>query len=279
MMTLRKLSKTWPNLTKFLRIIIVEKRIPGRILQIYYRFLGRFGKKVVIFKTKDGMIVKCFANSVTIFVEVLQKEDYSFPDFDFEEKVVIDIGANQGFFALYAAKRGAKVYAFEPCSENLRILRENVAKNGFQDRIRVVDCAVTGDKRQVELFVGVDQRGDILSGSVSTFNAERGGADVQQRGVRGIPINDIFSDFGIKRCDLLKFDCEGAEYEIFEHISDDSLSRISRIVGEVNQGRGAEIVVRLDSAGFDILHKGFEEAGLVKARRRSSTVPSKHQNA
>lgn len=277
-MTLGKLPKIWSNLTKLLIIIIVEKRIPGRILQIYYGLLRVFGKNVVNFRTKDGMMVKCFTNSVTIFVEVLQKEDYNFPDFDFEEKVVIDIGANQGFFSLYAAKRGAKVYALEPCSENLSILRENVAKNGFQDRIRVIDCAVTGDKRQVELFVGVDRRGDILSGSVSTFNAERGGADVQQRSVRGIPINDIFSECGIKQCDLLKFDCEGAEYEIFKHISDHSLSRISRIIGEVHQGRGEEIVARLESAGFEILHKDFEEAGLVRARRGSTTVSSKHQD-
>ena len=31
------------------------------------------------------------------------------------DSVVVDAGANIGWFTIYAAKRGAYVYAFEPC--------------------------------------------------------------------------------------------------------------------------------------------------------------------
>ncbi len=78
---------------------------------------------------------------------------------------------------------------------------------------------------------------------------------------------------------LLDKDGESQNADIARLPFGQALSRNSRIVGEVDEGRGEEIVARQDSAGFEILHKDFEEAGLVKARRRSSTVPSKHQNA
>jgi hypothetical protein len=45
-------------------------------------------------------------------------------------------------------------------------------------------------------------------------------------------LDAIFAEREIEQCDLLKMDCEGAEYEILFAASDDTLRRIRRIVLE-----------------------------------------------
>jgi len=48
--------------------------------------------------------------------------------------IVLDIGANQGFFSCYAAHKGAKVFAFEPVPELRDRLMFNLRRNGFGAR-------------------------------------------------------------------------------------------------------------------------------------------------
>lgn len=49
--------------------------------------------------------------------------------------VFVDIGANLGYYALLAASLGAKVYAFEPHTRNIWLLRQNARDNGFDIKI------------------------------------------------------------------------------------------------------------------------------------------------
>ncbi len=53
-----------------------------------------------------------------------------------------------------------------------------------------------------------------------------------------VTLQDIFNDNHIEKCDFLKMDCEGAEYEILYSCPADILERISRIAMEVHQGKG-----------------------------------------
>lgn len=48
---------------------------------------------------------------------------------------LIDVGASIGFFTIYAAKRGAKVYAFEPSTEVFDLLKRNVEVNGVSENV------------------------------------------------------------------------------------------------------------------------------------------------
>ncbi len=64
---------------------------------------------------------------------------------------------------------------------------------------------------------------------------------------------------GVERCDLLKIDCEGSEYEILQGCTPDALSRVRRIVGEYHEGpyingTGKELCRFLESRSFRIDH-------------------------
>jgi FkbM family methyltransferase len=55
----------------------------------------------------------------------------------------VDVGANIGFFSVYAAKaRGAKVHAFEAAPEVCALLRMNIAENGLEFAVEVHECAL-----------------------------------------------------------------------------------------------------------------------------------------
>lgn len=55
---------------------------------------------------------------------------------------VVDVGACFGSFTMPALAAGARVVAFEPSDDGERILRENVALNGWSARCDVRKCAV-----------------------------------------------------------------------------------------------------------------------------------------
>jgi hypothetical protein len=47
-------------------------------------------------------------------------------------------------------------------------------------------------------------------------------------------LDKIFRKFNIKKCDFLKIDCEGCEYEIFKNTSKSTLTKIFSIVMELH---------------------------------------------
>jgi FkbM family methyltransferase len=63
--------------------------------------------------------------------------------------IFVDIGANEGYFTMIMAAKGYKVYAIEPSPVNARILRNNVKINGFEDRVTVIEAAVSDHKGEL----------------------------------------------------------------------------------------------------------------------------------
>ena len=60
----------------------------------------------------------------------------------------IDVGANVGSYAIWAAELGAEVIALEPADDTFALLKENVALNGYQIRtIRAAAGAEPGTAR------------------------------------------------------------------------------------------------------------------------------------
>lgn len=126
------------------------------------------------------------------------------------EEVVIDIGANIGVFAIYAATRapGIKVYAFEPFPENIRWLRRNVESSHVAN-VKIHQQAVGAGPGVRFLRVDPSNWG---------LHSLGGTGDERQRvlSVDCIDLDHIMKMDGLKQCDLLKVDCEGSEYEILQ---------------------------------------------------------------
>jgi FkbM family methyltransferase len=254
------------ELLRIWRILFVERRLPVRVYQFYFNVLNNLGIRFATRKSRNGLTVRGYTNSFFMFYEVWSKKDYDIPGFAFtRDMTVIDIGANQGFFSLYAASQGATVYAFEPCEDNLEILHWNVSKNGFQRSIKIVNAAVTDRQGEVDLFVGFDSSGSVISGAVTTRDQYTTGTQIQARAVKSVTLDSLLDEFHIERCDFLKMDCEGAEYEILASTSRESFSRIARISMECHENRVQEAIAILKNVGFEIVYERWGYLGLVKA--------------
>jgi len=121
---------------------------------------------------------------------------------------------------MYMEKLGYKVYGYEPSILNFNRLVENLSLNKLTSEVH--QMAVTKDGRNVKIS--------------SDINNSGGNNIYQNNGkmVKSVSINEIIEKHGF--IDLLKIDCEGAEFEILENAD---LSKIGSIRGEFH-GKGAK---------------------------------------
>jgi FkbM family methyltransferase len=76
--------------------------------------------------------------------------------------VVVDVGANIGYFSLLASTLvtpTGRVHAFEPDPVNSALLRKNVRLN-HASNIKVVESALSDNEDSISLFVDVNNKGD-----------------------------------------------------------------------------------------------------------------------
>jgi hypothetical protein len=125
-----------------------------------------------------------------IFLREIFREDvYRIKNRALRGKVVVDIGAFFGDSSIPLAKMGATVYAFEPSAGRCELLRRNLVANGVVDLVRVFDAGLSARSYR-----------ETAGGEESNF-------------VDGVPFTIANIPGGIG---LLKMDCEGCEYPMFE---------------------------------------------------------------
>jgi len=141
--------------------------------------------------------------------------------------VVLDIGGNCGFFALYSIQNGAsKVYSVEPVKSSF----EQIVKlsNNFSEIIPI-NKAVSETNGTV--IMSVDEEGSATN--CVTHYSEMFGRNSNEEIVGSININDLLLNIK-EKINLMKVDCEGSEFELFKTISDDNLKKIDKIIVEVH---------------------------------------------
>jgi FkbM family methyltransferase len=129
---------------------------------------------------------------------------------------VLDIGANIGAFSVFAAHLGAdRVIAVEPEMENYALLQRNTV---MTPEIQTMRAACTRESSSVQVL------------------GEGGGAwTIPGADTPAYSLDDLFSELGLERCDFLKLDVEGAEYEIVAGAT--VLDRVGRIAIEFHGPR------------------------------------------
>lgn len=120
--------------------------------------------------------------------------------------VVVDIGANIGWYTLIAAKlvgKKGKVYAFEPDPDNCALLKKNVQINGYKNVI-IEQKAILNRWGTIRLFLSSSNLGDHR-----TYDSHDGRKWIT---VKGITLDEYFRNKP-DRIDIIKLDIQGAEME------------------------------------------------------------------
>jgi FkbM family methyltransferase len=122
-------------------------------------------------------------------------------------QTVIDVGAHIGTFTCLLSSKYPQmhIYAIEPCKETFEILRHNVLTNGLRN-VTLCPFALSDVSGSGILYH------DIRSGNwghtiVTALSNER-------ENVITTSFTNLIKDYGIETCDLLRMNCEGAEFRI-----------------------------------------------------------------
>ena len=225
------------------RFVIVRFSYPFNLNKSNYYWLTSYLESIdeIHFK-KDGRSLYANVRNLTFQVpnlkavivlkETFIEKEYAF--FDVKDSVVIDIGAYVGDTAIFFAKEGArKIVAYEPNPTCAQLATKNVILNGYSEKIVVENSAVGAEDGFLEL-------NDDFKVSSKKFR------------VKKVSINSLLDQMG--SIDLLKMDCEGAEWEIIDKMIANSLfEKINKIIMEVHgTNKNIDMKKVLKDADFDI---------------------------
>jgi FkbM family methyltransferase len=215
--------------------------------------------------------------SMEVYHEIF-REDNHFLHGDFaspELEYVLDIGANEGYFALRVARAnpGARILCVEPNPYAFEILSLNVGNNGLAN-VTPINAGASADGRDLEMEF-VRQIHSI--GGARLRDVERPWLPenvIEKRTVASIPITRLVEEHAFPRIDLLKIDVEGMEDEIVESIAPLAPMTARIVVERHSRALRDKVNGTLTGLGFDLVYEedpGFEQyyGDMYFVRRRS----------
>lgn len=201
---------------------------PDRILGIFLGIPGAVPAEVALrgsnwrFRVREAM-------DVWVIKETCLDRDYLWQTPLLPTWHVLDIGAGLGDFTVLAAHLCSEgvVHAYEPLPASFALLEENLALNSISN-VQTFQLAVsnTGGSQVIT--------GQTAGRAVSTrFGAGQGSSAVASRS-----LGDALKALPGGRCDFLKLDCEGCEYNLLMNSAPAVFAKIQRLAIETHEASG-----------------------------------------
>lgn len=169
-----------------------------------------------------------------------------------------DVGANVGGYSVLAGKRGLKVYAFEPASENYALLVRNLNLNELEPN---AFCLALTDRDE---FGMLRLSSSDAGGSCHSFGKSKGiGVETSgnRQGCYGVPL-DILIERGLPSPDHIKIDVDGFEHCVVAGADKTLRNGVKSVLVEVNtKSRDhLDMVNNLEKMGFTFDQKQVDES-------------------
>lgn len=211
---------------------------------------------------KDGK--KVYTMTTRIKPSLIKKERFRIESFDplfvnyeqfFTDKIyekffeqinklesVIDIGANVGLFTELVLRKGAnKVKSIEINDVAIDIFKVLHSNN---ENVELITNAVSKGDGEIEIFI--DPENSLVSSIFSNHTSNL----INSKTIKTIGLNDLVKE----QTSLVKMDVEGAEFDIFEGVSIETLKKIDFLLMEFHDNFGGilrdNILSKLENSGF-----------------------------
>jgi len=129
--------------------------------------------------------------------------------------VLIDVGANVGMYSVLAAAMGARVFAFEPESQNYAILNRNIYLNGFAELVSAYCTAISDVEGFSHLYLSEFAIGGSCHnfGESIDYNYKPLSASYKQ-GAYATTLDRLIEQGTVPAATALKIDVDGIEPKV-----------------------------------------------------------------
>jgi FkbM family methyltransferase len=197
-------------------------------------------KNIHLLKLRSGQTLSVNKNTgdLTTLFEIFINDDYKFSGSRNSKLKIIDIGANIGFFSIYAAVNypASQIYSFEPYPPTYARLIDNLRRNNIKN-VKPFPYAVSDKAGCNTMLTGTFDEGLYETTEVDSISFE-----------------SIFEMTGERKFDMAKIDCEGSEYGIILNSSPGALQNINEFVIEVHEVKGFDkndLIKRFHEIGYE----------------------------
>jgi FkbM family methyltransferase len=233
---------------------------PSTYRNWWVMFLPKMGVSVVL-ELRSGLryLVRAGTTDLTVVNEAAMADPYFGSGYITvaEDAVALDVGANIGDVTMRLAQLCPKgrVIAVEPVSEHVRMIQVQALLNDVKN-VTCIEAALGDREGQIDIHVD----GGQSSGYWGKGKTEK---------ARLTTLSQLMRDLGMDRIDLLKLDCEGAEWDILP-ASEDVLPQIRQICMEFHCARNwtpEKLASWLRERGYEVRHTPGPWNGLLWAVR------------
>ena len=172
-----------------------------------------------------------------------------YKDFDLNNcEKTIDAGASVGLFTQYILNRGAKQVCSIECDDrSVKALTGNFYSN---PNVTIIPKALSGEEGDITLYWKED---NPLISTLDLHHSEF--AHSENPNSKIIPcttLEQVVSNLGWDKIDLLKLDIEGAEWDVIDSTPNSVFEITSKILMEYHSpnGRLNDVIERFNSLGF-----------------------------
>jgi FkbM family methyltransferase len=190
-------------------ICVVARIFQWELIRLSNRTVGFLfdGDHRILLRANEG------ASRLTYYFGTSEPETFEFmDDYLVPGMCVIDVGANIGLNAIYAAHRvgtGGRVLAIEPDPSNFSRIRENIG-DCVMPQLHLIEAACGAVDNQF-IFVhqnSVDTSRSFVTNSALEKDSEKGTK------VGTVTVDRLADEYSLERIDYLKIDVEGFEAEV-----------------------------------------------------------------
>lgn len=181
------------------------------------------------------------------------------------DNVFLDVGANVGMYSVFAAiVPGARVFAFEPESQNYALLCKNIVQNHLSDRVTAFSAALSDEEKFGAIHLSAFAAGGSCHsfGAAVDFNLEKKAFAFTQ-GCYSTTIDKLVQTGVMPVPANIKIDVDGFEHKVVagarETLKDETVrSLLIEINPKLHEHQW--IIAHLQSLGFTYDREQVEQA-------------------
>lgn len=132
------------------------------------------------------------------------------------ETVILDIGANIGYYALQPCEilNNVRVIAIEPEKTNIELLKQNVKLNGYEDKFDIIHAGAGAEKDTAKMYLFDDYNLHSMNQKKKNIYKEKYYDTIN---IDILPISNILNSKNINpsSVDIIRMDVEGYDAEVF----------------------------------------------------------------